>query len=296
MMRSTFVLLAALFLATGLWGQNDQFPFKTAASLDWIGEKLSAEASFDMAQAGIKLPAGRLLGEETLNEAYPRLLRPYLLSLQVDSNSTIKTLMDNGELSLEDIDKFYVEAEKIPPSLSSDLARMTGRYTVLLEKVSNFLGRNRRAFEPQKPLRQIQTSNYTGIIIIASDELPVHGRRTRAIAEPCLFPKIWDTDMNLVYEHAFFEKRNGLMVRYAVQENIFRPTPSGLDGELAALVGANPLRIIAREVFGVNPTDPVIDREDALKILSSENNHRLLSEGRVVLVLSNTALQTQQKN
>jgi hypothetical protein len=57
-------------------------------------------------------------------------------------------------------------------------------------------------------------------------------------------------------------------------------------------VGSNPLRILAREVFGLNPTDPVIDREDALKILSSENNRRLLREGRVVLVLNETKLKS----
>jgi hypothetical protein len=51
-------------------------------------------------------------------------------------------------------------------------------------------------------------------------------------------------------------------------------------------VGSNPLRIIARGVFGIDPTDPVIDRDDALLILSTENNRRLLREGRVVLVLN----------
>jgi len=80
------------------------------------------------------------------------------------------------------------------------------------------------------------------------------------------------------------------MVRYIARESIFRSSPSGIEGELAALLGSNPLRIIAREVFGVNPTDPIIDREDALKILSSENNRRLLMEGRVALVLSDTKL------
>jgi hypothetical protein len=36
----------------------------------------------------------------------------------------------------------------------------------------------------------------------------------------------------------------------------------------------------------------VIDREDALKILSSENNRRLLMEGRVALVLNETKLKS----
>jgi hypothetical protein len=38
-------------------------------------------------------------------------------------------------------------------------------------------------------------------------------------------------------------------------------------------------------VYGIRPTDPVIDREDALLILSSEDNLLLLREGRVAIMV-----------
>jgi hypothetical protein len=164
---------------------------------------------------------------------------------------------------------------------------------VSLPKIGALLTRHRQAVEPERPLLTSPAADYTGIIIVASGELPVHGRRGRLFVEPCLFPKIWDTNMTLVYERNMFDpglKREKLMVNYTVSENIFRATPSGLDESLRALVGSNPLRILAREVFGVSPTDPVIDREDALKILSSENNRKLLKEGRILLVLSEEKL------
>ena len=265
-------------------GQNSQLRFDASASIDWARGELSAQVDFDLAQAGIRLPAGRYLGEETLREAYPALIRPFLLSLRVDSNSTIRNLVDSGEVSLEALDTLCLDAEKVPPSLSPDLTRMTGRYRISTEKISAFLTRHSRPVEPEHPLFPVPAADYTGIIIIADEQLPVHGRRAKALMEPCLFPKIWDTNMNLVYERNMIS--SNIMVRYAVRENIFRPTPSGLEGDLAAFAGPNPLRIIAREVFGINPTDPVIDREDALRILSTENNRRLLREGRVVLVLN----------
>jgi hypothetical protein len=99
--------------------------------------------------------------------------------------------------------------------------------------------------------------------------------------------------MNLIYERNMFApelRGEKLMVSYAGPDNIFRPGSSGLAGELAALVGPNPLRIFAREVFGIYPTDPIIDREDALKILSSDNNRRLLREGRVLFILNEEML------
>jgi len=290
-----FPFFAALvFLAAALQarGQEPGTRFDVSASIDWIRGELSAETSFNLAQAGIKLPSGRLTGEELLNNSYPELLRPSLFSINVDSSSTVRSLVDRGELSLEELDALCTDASKIPPSVSSDLLRMTGRYTVTLGNIGSFLNRRRTAASPAKPLIPVPTAEYTGIIIIANNELPVHGRKTQALTTPCLFPKIWDTGMNLVYDRTMFNGGGRLMVTYTVEQSIFRPTPSGLDGELADLAGPNPLRIIAREVFGVNATDPVIDSEDALKILSTENNRRLLMEGRVVLVLSEETLKT----
>ena len=97
--------------------------------------------------------------------------------------------------------------------------------------------------------------------------------------------------MNLIYERNMFDPGiEGAMVRYVGPESVFYPTPSGLDAELAALVGLDPLRIIARGVFGIRPTDPIIDHEDALLIISSEDNRRLLREGKVAIVLDPAVL------
>ena len=99
--------------------------------------------------------------------------------------------------------------------------------------------------------------------------------------------------MNLIYERSMMDTgiaRRSAMVRYVSSASVFRPTPSGLSPELAELVGNNPLRVIARAVYGIRPTDPVIDREDALLILSSEDNLRLLREGRVAIMLDRSVL------
>ena len=286
-----FSVVILAFICVPAHGQTH---FDVSASIDWIRRELNAEAGFNLAQAGIKLPSGRFRGEETLKEAAPRLIRSYLLSVRLDSGSTIRDLIDRGEVSLEELDTLCQGQEKFPPSLSADLTRMIGRYTVALERISAFFTRHSRAIEPSIPLIPTGPADYTGIIIIANEELPVRGRKNAALAEPCLFPKIWDTGMNLVYELNMLEprKEGALMVRYTVPENIFRPTPSGLEGELAALAGPYPLRILAREIFGINPTDLLIAREDALQILSTENNRRLLREGRVVLVLNEKMLKS----
>jgi len=285
-----FLLLSVLHTS---YGQASPDSFDLSASLNWIPGEITAQASFDLVEAGIRLPTGRFMAEDILKETFPLLLRPYLLSIRVDSNSVIQDLIDEGELSFEDLDIICEEAAKIPPSLSTDLRRMSGRSIILLEKLSSLLIRHRRAIEPTRPIVPVQAADYTGIIIIADRELPIHGRRAQALAEPCIFPKIWDTNMDLVYERNMTDpgrKEGTMIVRYTTPESIFRPVPSGLDGELAIFLGPNPLRIFAREVFGISPTDLVIDREDALKILSTENNRRLIREGRIALVLNESQL------
>ncbi|MCL2070250.1 MAG: polymerase [Treponema sp.] len=279
-------ILALLILAVPLWGQNVQFD--VSHSTDWQIGEMSTQISFYLADAGIRLPTGRFMAEETLRDAYPRLLRQSLMSLRVDSSSTIADLVERGELSLEELDALCLAAEQTAPSLSTDLSRMSARYKIFMERVGSLFGRQGRVVEAERPLIPVPTVNYTGIVIFADEELPIRGRMTAALLEPCLFPRIWDTDMNLFYERNMSEQRP--VVRYTTRENVLRPTPSGLEGELAELAGPNPLRIIARGAFGISPTDPVIDRQDALLILSSENNRRLLRQGRVILVLDEQML------
>jgi len=291
------VRVLCFLMMTALPATGQGISFETSQTIDWVRAEMNSQVTYNLAQAGIKLPSGRFYAEEILRDAFPGLIRPFILSLRIDSNSTLKDMIDKGEISLEELDGLCRESDKIPPSLSPDLTRMAGRYTVLLDKISSLVlsrygpetARQRRVTEAHIPLFPVPTADYTGIIIIADNELPVRGRRDLAYTEPCLFPRIWDTSMNLVYDRNMFESGGSggnIMARYTRRESILRPTPSGLDGDLSAILGNNPLRVFAREVFGIYTTDPVIDREDAMRILSSENNRRLLREGRVALVLN----------
>jgi hypothetical protein len=99
--------------------------------------------------------------------------------------------------------------------------------------------------------------------------------------------------MNLVFEKAMLDPSGtGTMVRYVSEQAVFHPGPSGLSEEAAAAAGERPLRIIARGVFGIRPTDLIIDRADSLLVVSSEANRRLLSQGRVVIALNDRVLKS----
>jgi hypothetical protein len=264
-----------------------------SGSIEWERMEIKALVKVDLASAGIRLPTGRVQAEEILLHEYPYLVRPHLLSILVDSANTLEDLLNRGDFSLRSTDNISASAQKLASAFTLDLAFISAQYILSLHRLSGELIRHSQPTDSMRLLIPVPAVPYTGILIIADEELPVHGRHGTALTRPCLFPKVWDTDMNLIYEQSMVDPQQvQSIVRYVSSNQIFRPNPSGLEEDLTRLVGSNPLRIIAQGVFGIYPTDPIIDREDALQIVSIEDNRRLLREGRVAIVLNQQVLRT----
>lgn len=284
-----------IWIASGVMGQTK---IDISGMIEWERMELDATVTLNLASAGIKLPTGRSQAEEIINIEYVDLILPYILAIPINSSDTMENLIHRGEFSFS-LPSFIADtARKVPPVLSTDLTSLSASYTIDLTTVSSRIIRHSRAMELPRPLTPVPAAEYSGIIIISSEETPIHGRNSTALTEPCIFPRVWDTDMNLIYERnildpAYAEKITS--ATYVSESSVFRPTPSGLSPELEKLVGTNPLHIIARGVFGIRPTDPIIDRDDALIILSSEANRRLLREGRLAIVLNEKTLKNPFK-
>ena len=244
----------------------------------------------NLQKTGIKLPSGRSQAEALLEDQLPELIRPFVNEIQADSSSTIADLINRGELAPN---AFLGKTRSLPPALSPDLSSIFAKHTINLTGLGAELIRHSRPQRISAPLVPSSAKDYTGIIVIADENLPVHGRSTSAHLIPCLFPKIWDSNMNIIFEKNMIDPAIGRskgLVRYINRESIYRVAPSAMDEDLVKLVGDKPLIIMARGVFGVVPTDPIIDKEDAMLILSSENNRRLLLEGRIAIVLNKEQL------
>ena len=288
MRRIIAVLL--FILAVNVFGQEKS---GISGSVEWDTMRINAQVSLDLASAGLRLPSGRTQAESLLASGFNDLIKGHLLDLQVDSSSTVADLLARGELNYSAVESFTLTANSTAPSLSSDMRNITASHYIALSNISSSLLRHNRPSPVTRTLSPVSTAQYTGIIIIAAESLPVHGMRGVALPVPCMFPKIWDSEMNLIYDQSMFDyQRSALrsMVHYSSLPNIFTNSPSGLSDELKVIVGERPLRIFARGVFGIMPTDLIIDRNDALLIISSEENRRLLSQGRVVFILDESVL------
>jgi hypothetical protein len=254
--------------------------------------EINAAVSLDLASAGIKMPAGRTQGEALIFSEYPRLIQPGILSLQVDSSSVIADLIERGDWTLFEAEYLAQQSRMVPPALSPDFVSLSASYTLGIAGLSAALVRHSRPAEIPGTLSPVSTPAYTGIIIIANENQPIHGMRSAALIRPCLFPKIWDSEMNLIYERNMMSPGAGTMINYFPLKTIFDNSPSGLSREIAAIVGDRPLRIFAQGVFGIQPTDPIISREDALLIISTGENRNLLREGRVAIILDDSVLKS----
>jgi hypothetical protein len=281
--------LILLFSGAAEYSQAEENSF--SAILDWTRMEINISVQVDLKKSGISLPTGRPQAEERLFNEYISQTERVLYSIPFDSSSTIRDLVEDGRLKPNTPAELALSAKTSSPAFSADMNRITGSYTINLHTIMSKLKTHDENADFMRTINPPDAPSYTGIIIIANDELPVHGRHSSARLEPCLFPKIWDTDMNLIFDKKFNESQK-LPVHYADRDAIFQRSPSGLSAELEYIVGEKPLRIIARELFGVHPTDPVIDTEDARIILSSEENRRLLREGRLVIISASELLKT----
>ncbi|MDR0730520.1 MAG: polymerase, partial [Treponema sp.] len=279
-----FVLRAALLLCAASAGAQSP-AVNISGVLEWDKMEISARVSLELKPLGLALPTGRTQAEELIAAEYAALIRPLILSIPVDSSSFVGDHVAEGAFSLYEAEDYALSARTSPPAMTSGMTHMQAAYTISLRFLSARFIKNPRPAAPPRVLATRPTTAYTGILIIAGGELPLHGTNRKARTLPCLFPKIWDSAMTLIYDKTMLESPETVMVHYAGEESIFQDSPSGLSPELAALVGDRPLRILAREVYGIRPTDLVIDEEDARSIIAGEENRELLRQGRVVIVL-----------
>ena len=58
-----------------------------------------------------------------------------------------------------------------------------------------------------------------------------------------------------------------------------------MNGRLSSVSGCTPYRTTAEAIFGNNRTDLLIPEQAARKILYNRENHRLIREGRIVVIV-----------
>ena len=230
------------------------------------------------------MPSGKKKASALIKSKMPQLIQPPLLSLYTDSDSTLEDCVIDEQLSLDDVYEFITNGYKTPDVFTPDALSLYSTNTLDVDKLGKKLVRHKYGYTPEEPIDLVASRAYSGIIIDARGKLPIHGEFVTDEVNACFFPTIWDENMNIIYEKNEANPdtvRNNGLVSYDYSSSTER---------YAWRVGNDPLYIRATEVFGINRTDPVIKRSDALKILTVPENVKLLNEGKVVILLDEEQL------
>ncbi len=279
---SLFFLLISL---TAVPGQ--QKPITATSTINWKTETVTSIIRLDTHATGVRLPEGRSSALELIEMKLPSLLQETFYSIPLDSREKLGHAVERGSLSLSELNKIIDSAKKTPPWFSSDLTSLSMSCTMPLSTLGSIFVTHSKAYEPKAPLQSIHTRAYSGIVIDARGSLPVHGEYREDTVQPCLFPKIWNTDMESVYE------KNMMDGKRAQKAGIISYASESESAEVLQRVGKDPLRIRARGVFGNHRTDPVISMDDYLKIYALADNRALLKEGKIVILLDQATLESQ---
>ena len=269
------------FLLTIFTSYADEANCNSDSICDWTVGRVDSKITLDVEKMGLSLPSAKTTSYQLIRRYLPSLLKNAYLSIVMDSSHRLGDYLARGEIDLSDLNVIMDSGKEKSPIFSQDLRSVILFHSVATSDIAKFFVKHEVSRLPSSKAISSVGKSYTGILIDARGKLPVHGEYVDDVLTPSIFPKVWDTNMDLLYEKNMVSPEN-LMKRNIV---VYSDTLD--ESSYSNIIGVEPLRIIARGVFGQNRTDPIISMQDSAKLLSREENLRLLQEGRVV-ILCNT--------
>lgn len=252
---------------------------------NWETAHIDSKITVDIHKSGLHLPVDRNAAFQLIEQNRFALLKNVYLSVLVDSSHRVGNYLAEGKIGITDINTLINSGKSTPPVLSQELQQVIVYHQNPLQQIARLFVKHNAPYNPSYFPLGAASKVYTGILIDARGQLPVHGEYTNETLNPCLFPKIWNKDMNLIYE------KNIVAPSIALEKSIVFYTGDTDENLYRDRIGTQPLRIIARGVFGDNRTDPIISNADAEKILAKEENIKLLREGKIVILCDKENLQ-----
>lgn len=253
--------------------------------VNWTKNTFSSDISLNIERANIPMPSGKANAVKSIEMKLPVLVKDPLLSIYVDSSKTLGDLVLEGTMTLENLTRIIDNSTQTPAAFANGGENLLTRHTIKLQDIASNLIKHKNPYTPRLPVDTIASKAYTGIVIDARGVFPIHGEFTDSKVYPCLFPKIYSEEMELIYE------RNMVYSPIAKREGIVHYDSTDKTSEYGRKAGKTPLWITARKVFGINRCDVIISRDDYLRIVSVPENLDLLKKGKVVILLDKDTLE-----
>ena len=281
-MKKSLFLITTLFMTTAAFCQVSLL--ESTSRVNWTTQEFKSNINLDIDMTDILMPSGKQTAINLINTRVPDLVKDPLLTLNVDSTRKICDLVVDEEITYHDLTQIISNSKCTMGYFKQDSSVFNTNHTIELTKISSLFVKHSVPYKLGKPIDQVSTRKYSGIIIDARGKIPVHGEFMKEEVSPCFFPRIFTDEMDLIFEKNMVEpscvKKMGIChYDYSDDESRYKN-----------IVGNNPLHILAAESFGDNRSDIVIKKEDALRIICLNDNLELLRQGKIVILLDKEQL------
>ena len=279
-------VLITLFLGLNTSAQN----FIDAKTIiDWDRATIEIDVSVKLSNKINVIPEAKIDASNKIESAVPVIIQRAMEDVILNSSLNVfERLKKDLHLTVL-MDNFSNKKYNIRATLSNDLQFLNSKYRIPLypDFCSTFI-EHKKELPIDNILYYVPSQDYTGIIIYASQQLPIYGENRVGLLNPSLFPKILNDSGETVFKPTNIKpeilKRKGAV--HFVQN---------MDEITIEEIGLLPLKIQATAIFGRNRCDIVIPTYLSDKILSRKNNIDLLHNGKIVIVCKTTKFQSEQK-
>jgi hypothetical protein len=275
-----YYFLGLLVLWAPLYGQQK---ITYTSQIDWDnGAILLNVFCTAVTTTGSFSPKVRHDAERVVIYRLPTIALDALSNIIVDSANTISNYYEQDSSLRQRLNDYVLTAQLTNSQFTTDFK------TIRLDYSFAFYGEkglfalftyHKAPFPLYHTLGQTITSSaFTGIVIYAKGEHAAYGKQGKVKLAPSFFPRLYDEEMNLILGKEMCDPE-------AVKKWGLVAVTTSLDlAPYTARIGAFPMKIMLRKVYGINNTDLIISMENAAQLLTVKQNKELLRQGKIVII------------
>ena len=199
--------------------------------------------------------------------------------LYFNSYYTIEESIQKNPQILSRIDEISNNIIKVFTVYNQDMAGVRMQYKLnIYRDIARYFVTHSIPQKPEKNMVWTSSADFTGVVIYAADDYPVHGENAFSRLNPALFPSVYDENIEKVFSMEMVDPE--VLTSRGPLSYFSNPDDPGI----AETAGEKPLYTMARKIFGKYRTDIIIPTADADRIFYSEKNAALIREGRFVII------------
>ncbi len=273
------VAVGLLFVSPLLLAEGSLPKPSYSSFVDWQKNRITIDASVEVSSLATMVPDARSKAEQLIRADQTSMIENTLFPIVADSFHTVGDLASTSARTFTALQNLIKPGNEQYAKLSTDLSKVTVRYQIpIFPNLGSIFVNQIKANPPNPLLGFVPTTKFSGIVIYAKGELPVHGESRNSELEPSLFPRIWDQNMDLL---ASADTVDPKVLR---GEGMAAFSDNTDEKPFTSRIGLVPFHTVAVGIFGKHPTDVIISNQAAARILASPDNIRLLTEGRILII------------